>query len=163
MAFAHLIDSTLWLCNGLTATHCVCWLSTFPLELRNRQVLACMHSLSHTSFYVLFSLSRSFCPSVVPSNYFSLFRLSLSLSGEGEIFEGLHIVQRSTVLLSKTLLLTNCHLSVSDEGCSNSFFLCPWPSFYILFLFLILDIVCALHIPHDPKYVEDPFISVILE
>lgn len=49
-------------------------------------------TLSHTSFYVLLSPSRSFCPSVLPSNYFSLFRLSLFLSGEGEIFDGLHIV-----------------------------------------------------------------------
>lgn len=83
----------------------------------DRCLPACIHSLSHFLLCTLFSLSLLLSSPQIIFHYF--------VSHSPSVGKGRY---SSTELLSKTLLLTNCHLSVSDERRSNSFFLCPWPS-----------------------------------
>lgn len=100
----------------------------------DRCLPACIHSLTLPFMYSFLFLA----PSALLSSPQIIFHYFVSHSpsvGKGRYSKAYTLYRESTVLLSKTLLLTNCHLSVSDEGCSNSFFCVLGPVFIFNFYF----------------------------
>jgi len=89
---------------------------SLPLELWNRQVLACMHSLPHTLPFMYFFLAP---PALLSKWFFTISSLTLPQWERGDIRRLTHRTEKHSTAVKNTF---TDKLSVLDEGCSNSFF-----------------------------------------